>query len=974
MSFSSRKGWRRARFAAIPIVVIAGSIAVTTTSEAASAPNNANGYTDGRYIVTFADDPVGTYDGYDPGFKATKPKAGNKLDPDAAEVKAWRGHLTAKHDAALTKAGAAKIYDYTITNNGVAADLTKAQAAALAKTPGVIGLERDQVSQLDTTASPEFLGLNAAGGVWSQAGGQANAGAGIVVGVIDSGIWPENPSFANQKINPRPKNWHGACVAGENFPVSLCGNKLVGARYYVQGFGKQNVAKEDYLSPRDGSGHGSHTSSTAAGNAGVTVTIDGKQIGTASGMAPAASISMYKVCWEGKPGVATGCYNSDSVAAINDAVIDGVDVLNYSIGGTSESSVLDSVAQAFRAASNAGVFVANSAGNNGPGVSTLDHPAPWVTTVAAATFRKAYRTVQLGNGARYVGASTTPALTTPAPLISSLSAKLAAAADNEAKLCFDGTLDPAKVAGKIVICDRGVNDRIAKSFEVKWAGGVGMVLVNTSPNSLNGDYHPIPSVHLNNVDGAAVKAYADTAGATASIVDLTPAELASAPDVPEITDFSSRGPSTTTGGDILKPDIAAPGNDVVAAVAPPSNHGRNWDFYSGTSMSSPHIAGIGALMKQLHPDWLPSEIKSAMMTSAVDTKTTKSPFAQGAGFVNPNGAADPGLVYPATANDYRSYMVSLGVQFAPPFDTLPPVSGTDLNQASIAVGGLAGVQSVKRTVRNVGSTTTTYTATANVPGFTTTVSPSSFTLAPNATQTFTVTFARTTAPLGAYATGSLTWSDATHSVRSPIALRPVAVKAPSDVAAAASAAGSKTFSVTPGSTAPTLGTSVAGMVGVTPVADSVAAGPFDTANPVAGTATKVYHVTVPSGTKAARFDLVSNDKTADLDMFVYRSGTLVALSASGSADERVTMNAPIPGTYDIYINGFATPGGSTSFGISNWVVPNTNAGNLSVSDGPVTAGTPVTLTATWAGLDPAKRYFGAISYAGASNVTYIAVG
>ena len=157
---------------------------------------------------------------------------------------------------------------------------------------------------------------------------------------------------------------------------------------------------------------------------------------------------------------------------------------------------------------------------------------------------------------------------------------------------------------------------------------------------------------------------------------LTAAELAAAPQVPEITDFSSRGPSTTTGGDILKPDIAAPGNDVVAAVAPPSNHGRTWDFISGTSMSSPHIAGIGALLKALHPTWSPSEIKSAMMTSAGDTVSSAGdPFAQGAGFVNPNGAADPGLVYPTTPNEYRQYLVGLGVQFAPPNDTLTPISG-----------------------------------------------------------------------------------------------------------------------------------------------------------------------------------------------------------------------------------------------------------------------------------------------------------
>ncbi len=226
---------------------------------------------------------------------------------------------------------------------------------------------------------------------------RANAGAGLVVGVIDSGIWPENPSFAGGTGIPVPASWHGKCQAGR-IPRTTCNDKLIGARYYLAGFGKKNIAKADYTSARDGSGHGSHTSSTAAGNYGVTMTIDGNTIGVGSGMAPGAKLAMYKVCWDGKPGVAGGCFNSDSVAAINDAVADGVDVLNYSIGGSSESAVLDSVAQAFRGASNAGVFVANSAGNSGPGASTLDHPAPWVTTVAASTFRRAFQAVELGNG------------------------------------------------------------------------------------------------------------------------------------------------------------------------------------------------------------------------------------------------------------------------------------------------------------------------------------------------------------------------------------------------------------------------------------------------------------------------------------------------------------------------------------------------------------------------------------------------
>ncbi|MBA3309122.1 MAG: S8 family serine peptidase, partial [Nocardioidaceae bacterium] len=519
--------------------------------------------------------------------------------------------------------------------------------------------------------------------------------------------------------------------------------------------------------------------------------------------------------------------------------------------------------------------------------------------------------------------------------------------------------------------------RIDKSFEVKRAGGVGMVLTNTSPNSLNGDYHPIPSVHVDEVAGAAIKTYITSAAAsaTAKIVPPTAAELATAPQVPEIAEFSSRGPSTTTDGDILKPDIAAPGVDVVAAVAPPFNHGRKWDFLSGTSMSSPHIAGIGALLKAKHPTWLPSEIKSAMMTSATDTvSSADDPFAQGAGFVNPNGAADPGLVYPTTPNEYRQYLVGLGVRFSPPFDTLTPVSASNLNQASIAVGKLAGVETVTRRVKNVGSAPATYTASASVPGFDVVVTPSVITLAPRAQAAFTVRFTRTDAPLNDWAIGALTWSGGGHSVRSPIALQPVAVSAPTEVHGEG-ASGSKNFQVTPGFTG-SMDISVSGLVGVTPVTDSVVTGPFDFNNPVADADTKHYAVVVPAGTKAARFSLDAVDDTADLDLFVYRGGEFVDFSASGAADEQITLLAPDAGTYDVYVNGFATPGGSTSYGLANFVIGPEDLGNASVSPDPVavTTGVPVTLTASWTGLDVAKRWLGVISYSGADAVTLLSVG
>jgi hypothetical protein len=350
-----------------------------------------------------------------------------------------------------------------------------------------------------------------------------------------------------------------------------------------------------------------------------------------------------------------------------------------------------------------------------------------------------------------------------------------------------------------------------------------------------------------------------------------------------------------------------------------------------------------------------------MMTSAGDTvSSANDPFAQGAGFINPNGAADPGLVYPTTAKEYRQYLVSLGVHFAPPNDTLTPISGPNLNQASIAIGSLPGSQTVTRHVKNVGSSSATYTAAASVPGFDVTVTPSTLTLASGEEGGFTVAFSRTDAAFGEWAKGSLTWSDGTHDVRSPITLRPVPVAAPAEVHGDASASGSKTFDVTPGFTG-NLETTVSGLVGVTPTADSVAIGAFDITNPVVDADTDVYHVVVSAGTRAARFSLDGVSNTDDLDLFVYLNGTLVDLSASGSADEQVTLIDPAVGTYDVYVNGFA---GNGAYNIANFVVPQTDAGNASVTPNPapITQGVPATLTANWTGLNPAMRWFGVINY------------
>ena len=393
------------------------------------------------------------------------------------------------------------------------------------------------------------------------------AGEGIIVGMVDSGIWPENPSFSDRDadgklVYQQLPGWHGKCVPGEFFTASNCNQKLISARWYGAGFGGEAGVKAELpyeiWSARDVDGHGSHTSSTAAGNFGVTAIANGNNLGQVSGMAPRARIATYKVCW----GIAPegGCFPSDSVAAIDQAVADGVDVINFSISG-STTSFLDPVEVAFLFAADAGVFVAASAGNSGPRASTVAHNSPWLTTVAAGTKDRIYQAIAtLGNGAQYVGVGLGAAVPS-SPLILSTGAGVSGADATAARLCFSAewagaqVLDPAKVAGKIVVCDRGTNDRVDKSKAVLEAGGVGMILLNTSPNTLNADLHSVPTVHLQDTYRPAILAYGATPSPTASLGagTLVPAVA------PTVASFSSRGPASAGGGDLLKPDIMAPG-------------------------------------------------------------------------------------------------------------------------------------------------------------------------------------------------------------------------------------------------------------------------------------------------------------------------------------------------------------------------------------------------------------------------------
>jgi hypothetical protein len=350
--------------------LVAAPSAQANKSSAKAASNN-------LYVVRLAESPVTAYKGGIKGYAATKPAKGKKIDPNSSAVVNYKRYLTGRQNAVFAAAGGGrKVYSYGYVFNGFAAELSDAQAAKLRATKGVLSVEKDQLMQLDTSSTPDFLGLTGDNGFYNTTGVR---GENIIIGMVDSGVWPESLSFSDRtgsngnasktgKLSYQQiPGWNGKCQPGEGFNGSHCNQKLIGARYYNAGWGGNaeidRLFPFEFKSPRDWAGHGTHTASTAGGNADVPATGPGAVFGNVNGIAPRARIAAYKVCWADQP-TGGGCFSSDSVAAIDQAVADGVDVINFSISG-SRTNFLDSVEVAFLFAADAGVFVAASAGNAG---------------------------------------------------------------------------------------------------------------------------------------------------------------------------------------------------------------------------------------------------------------------------------------------------------------------------------------------------------------------------------------------------------------------------------------------------------------------------------------------------------------------------------------------------------------------------------------------------------------------------------
>ncbi|PPK97339.1 peptidase inhibitor I9 [Kineococcus xinjiangensis] len=966
--------------------------AAPLTSAAASPADPAprevpvlSSFEDGHYVVTLTGAPLAEYQGGVAGIPVPKAAPDGRPNMKGPVARQYRRHLERRQSDVAASVGASPDQRYTVALNGFAAELSAVQAQKLAGHPGVLSVVPDTLRQVQTTTTPEYLGLTGSAGVWAELGGQARAGEGVVVGILDTGLWPENPAFAGAELPEGPTpgkpflahrgedgrivqqkrdggTFTGVCEEGERWSETTCSTKVIGARYFAEGF-LRNVDEEDlveveYLSPRDGHGHGSHTAATAAGKDNIPVVLEGEDFGSTSGMAPGASLAVYKVCWTAT--AASGCATSDSVAAIDAAVEDGVDVINYSIGGGAATTVADPVELAFLSAASAGIFVATSAGNAGPEASTLDHASPWLTTVAAATAVPREGTVLLGDGRRFVGGRLSGRPMPAAPLVLSTDVKTEKAKEADARLCKPGTLDPAEARGKVVLCYRGENPRVEKSAEVARAGGVGMVLVNPTPSSVDADVHLVPTVHLDAAAGKEVVAYAEQPGATVAFEGGNTTGIVT--PTPQIAGFSSRGPTLASDGDVLKPDIAAPGVGILAAVAPQPGNGEN-DFggMSGTSMASPHIAGLAALIFHRYPNWSPMAVKSAMMTTArdlvrADGTPERDAFAGGAGFVAPRRFLDPGLVYDSGPEEWIAFMEGSGIDTGTGLGAIDP---SDLNQPSIAIGELVGTQTVTRRVTAVSPGL--YFARASVPGMRVRVSPSVLHFnAPGETKTFKVTFTTTRkAELAEYAGGFLTWRGAGTTVRSPIAVRPLPLDAPEEVRGSG-AEGSVTVPVAAGTT---------GEVELDPlgmVPGDVERGRLER------NGTRFWDVDIEPGTEFARFEVLAEDQRGDFDLALFRLGDdgeeeLVRISASASADERIDLVAPEPGTYMVLVMNFANPPGQSSNGFeqATFLVNSASVeGSLEVEPNPLalTSGRVSTYEASWSGLDPEQRYLGIVDY------------
>ncbi|NMO51636.1 S8 family serine peptidase [Actinoplanes sp. TBRC 11911] len=936
----------------------------------------------GHYIVRLKENPVATYAGGTAGLAATKPAAGQQPEPHSPAAEKYRKHLDDGQSAVLAAVGARARQSYTTAFNGFAAQLTSAQATKLAQDPRVAAVTEMHLSEADaatpTGATPtqptaqtpaptqssalinhEKSGNEDVGGAsgTSSASGNGNAsgtssasgngsagvngnaggtgkpgkGAGTVIGVIDTGIWPESASFAKKMTTPA--GWHGTCQSGDGFPASACNGKILGARYFADGYldAVGELPAGEILSARDMEGHGTHTASTAAGIKVDHAAVLGHDYGRIEGVAPDAQIAVYKALWGGAG------TDADLIAAIDAAVADGVDVINYSIGASFGDFTANSpIGDAFLNAYTAGVFISAAAGNDGTS-GMISNAEPWVTTVGAAVERLNPATVRLGDGTALVGTSMDrlPDTRTRDIVFGDTAGSLA----DGAQYCWGGTLDPAKIKGKIVACD--FDDPYAAVQEVKSKGGAGVVLFQSGGNTRLNIIYDFPAIYLWSEEQAGVLfnyLWRHRIGnATASLRLGGNSDI----QVPSVASLSSYGPDQVHTG-LQKPDLVEDGVDVIAAVSPVGDGGRLFDAYSGTSMAAPHVAGEAALLKAAHPDWSPGAIASALRTTATDTETTSSPLKQGSGLPHPAEATDPGLVIEPSAAELTAFAAA----GAP--------DGKEINLPSIALREYDGTKPVvvTRRLTNVGTRTETYRAkTEGLDGMDVTVSPRTFSIRPGKTQTVTIRLARGSATWDRYTTGSLVFAGDEHRVRLTVAARPWGfTPRPYDDTGIefGRTGGQGSGYLQPGFTGPLTGRTS----GYTPVvwtakqvSTTVSGGVFSPG----GEGVQGTRIVVPKGTAGAIIQTTTTDENSNFDLYVYKDGKQVDFSAAfWHSNERVVLFFPEPGVYTAYVHAQVASAATVAYQLGVTVIPvDARYGNAALDVTPtVTRGGSGTVTLT----------------------------
>ncbi|KAG7536457.1 Peptidase S8/S53 domain superfamily [Arabidopsis suecica] len=702
-----------------------------------------------------------------------------------------------------------KLYSYHYLINGFALFVSSQQAEKLSMRREVANIVLDYSVRTATTYTPQFMGLPQ--GAWVKEGGYEIAGEGIVIGFIDTGIDPNHPSFNDndsKRSYPIPKHFSGVCEVTPDFPSGSCNKKLIGARHFAQSAVTRGIfnSSEDYTSPFDGDGHGTHTASVAAGNHGVPVIVSNHNFGYASGIAPRAFISVYKALYK-----SFGGFAADVVAAIDQAAQDGVDILSLSITPNRKppgvATFFNPIDMALLSAVKAGIFVVQAAGNTGPAPKSMSSFSPWIFTVGASSHDRVYsNSLILGNNVTIQGIGF--AIPTDDgkmyKMISAFHAlNKSTSVDKDMYVgeCQDyENYDQDLVLGNLLICSYSARfvlglSTIKQALDVaKKLSAIGVVFyidpyvlgfeINPTPMDMPGII--IPSVE----DSKTLLKYYNSSlqrdgttkeivsfGAVASIEGGLNANFSNR--APKVMYYSARGPdpedNSFNDADILKPNLVAPGNSIWGAWSSVSTdstefEGEKFAMMSGTSMAAPHVAGVAALIKQTFPQFTPSQIASALSTTALlnDNKGgpimaqqsysnpdqslyTATPFDMGSGFVNATAALDPGLVFDTSFEDYMSFLCGINGSDPVVFNYTgfrcsannTTISGFDLNLPSITVSTLSGTQIFQRSMRNIAGNETYNVGWSPPYGVSMKVSPTQFSIAMGETQVLSVTLTAT---------------------------------------------------------------------------------------------------------------------------------------------------------------------------------------------------------------------------------------